>query len=66
MPSFDRFEFGLPDPQTEEPQAFCECACDRCRNVIYKGELNWSYYGEWLCSALCVARYAGADKRYVE
>ncbi|PZD95313.1 hypothetical protein DNH61_12240 [Paenibacillus sambharensis] len=66
MPAFDRFEFGLPDSQALEPQPLCDCAYDRCRNAIYRGEPNWNYYGEWLCSALCLAKHAGAEKRYAE
>ncbi|PWW03232.1 hypothetical protein DFQ01_107129 [Paenibacillus cellulosilyticus] len=66
MPAFDRFEFGMKDPQSEEPVPLCECAYDKCRNLIYQGELNWDYYGEWLCSTSCLTKYIGAEKHYAE
>ncbi len=66
MTAFVRLEFGLHDSQPGEPQPVGECAYDRCRSLIYRGEPNWDYYGEWLCSTVCLAKHAGAEKRYVE
>ncbi|EGL13284.1 MULTISPECIES: hypothetical protein [Paenibacillus] len=66
MPSLDRFEVGLPDRQAEEPSQVTECAFDRCRSPIYAGEKNWDFDRDWFCSAACIARHLGAEKRYVE
>jgi len=65
MTTLDRFDYGFRDRQAEDPDELCECCHDRCRNPIYYGEANWEYYGEWYCSALCLARQLGAEKRYV-
>jgi hypothetical protein len=62
----DRFSHGLPDPQMYDPIDVGDCTYERCDNIIYIGERNWDFDGEWFCSASCLAKYLGASKRYVD
>jgi hypothetical protein len=66
MYEFDHFEAGLPDHHSDYPVKIAECAYVRCGIPIYAGEKNWDFDGEWFCSAVCIVKYLGAEKRNAE
>jgi hypothetical protein len=58
----DRFEQGLPDPQSLEPVD--ECAT--CQSELYNGEDAWRYDGDLYCSLKCLADGLGAVELKIE
>jgi len=66
MVPYDRYEYGAPNPQEEEPKELGGCMYAGCDNRIYVGEKNWEFDEEWFCSAICLAKYLGAVRRYAE
>jgi hypothetical protein len=55
---------AMPFWPPDYPIEVAECAYSRCGNPVYAGDKNWEFYGEWFCSAACIARHLGAKKRY--
>jgi hypothetical protein len=59
-PASKKKEFLLDDPII-----ISDCNYERCNKPIYMGDRSWNFDQVWFCSAVCLAKYLGARKKYV-
>lgn len=56
----DRFQQGLPDPQSQPAEPIDECANDECQSPIYQGDKVWKFGSDSYCTGKCLAKSIGA------
>ncbi|MGG1598516.1 hypothetical protein [Paenibacillus naphthalenovorans] len=55
--SLDRFAYGLPDPQEQEPPQVAQCTY--CSEAIYADDEVTDVEGELFCNDACFRRHVG-------